>query len=164
MLLACRVELADWHDHAALRARLIAGVAASASQGRATDMVPAFDFLALCDDPALQLTAARGWSASEVAGIAPLAPRPRRASRKLRLGFVSSDFGNHPVGRLVIALLERLDREHFEVIAFVTTAETRDGSACARSAPSTSSRSSTEAIPPGARRPSRPRRSTCCST
>ncbi len=87
---------------------------------------PAFDFLALCDDPALQLTAARGWSASEVAGIAPLAPRPRRASRKLRLGFVSSDFGNHPVGRLVIALLERLDRERFEVIAFVTTAETRD--------------------------------------
>ncbi|MET0732304.1 MAG: tetratricopeptide repeat protein [Casimicrobiaceae bacterium] len=126
MLLACRVELADWHDHAALRARLIAGVAASASQGRATDMVPAFDFLVLCDDPALQLTAARGWSASEVAGIAPLAPRPRRASRKLRLGFVSSDFGNHPVGRLVIALLERLDRERFEVIAFVTTAETRD--------------------------------------
>ena len=125
MLLACRVELADWHDHAALRARLIAGVA-SASQGRATDIVPAFDFLALCDDPELQLAAARGWSASEVAGIAPLAPRPRRASRKLRLGFVSSDFGNHPVGRLVIALLERLDRERFEVIAFVTTAETRD--------------------------------------
>jgi len=124
MLLACRLELADWRDYAALRAHVVDGVAAA--RGRATDIVPAFDFIGVCDDPALQLAAARGWSASEVAGVVPLAPRTRKPRRKVRLGFVSSDFGNHPVGRLAVALLERLDRNRFEVLAFVTTNEVPD--------------------------------------
>lgn len=124
MLLASRLQLADWHDYAALRARVVDGVAAP--RGRPTDIVPAFDFIGVCDDPSLQLAAARGWSASEVAGVAPLARRPRKAHRRIRLGFVSSDFGNHPVGRLVVALLERIDRGRFEVFAFVTTDEVRD--------------------------------------
>ncbi|HET9045698.1 MAG TPA: tetratricopeptide repeat protein, partial [Casimicrobiaceae bacterium] len=124
MLLACRLQLADWHDYAALRARIVDGVAAA--RGRPTDIVPAFDFIGICDDPALQLAAARGWSAGEVAGVAPLPARARKPHRKLRLGFVSSDFGNHPVGRLIVALLERLDRAKFDVLAFVTTDEVRD--------------------------------------
>ena len=124
MLLACRQQLADWHDFAALRARVIAGVAAG--RGQPGDIVPAFDFIAVCDDPSLQRAAARGWSRSAVAGVTPRARAARPANAKVRLGFVSSDFGDHPVGRLVVALLERLDRRAFEVLAFVTTDEARD--------------------------------------
>ena len=124
ILLACRLQLADWPDYDALRARVVDGVAAN--RGRATDIVPAFDFVTICDDPALQLAAARGWSASEIAGVAPAPPRPRGAGTKLRLGFVSSDFGNHPVGRLAVALLERLDRDAFDVVACVTAEEPRE--------------------------------------
>jgi len=124
ILLACRLQLADWHDYDALRTRIVDGVAAP--RGRATDIVPAFDFVTICDDPVLQLAAARGWSSSEIAGVAPAPPRPRGAGTKLRLGFVSSDFGNHPVGRLAVALLERLDRDAFDVVACVTAEEPRE--------------------------------------
>ncbi len=124
MLLACRQQLADWRDFAALRDRVIAGVAAGSR--RSSDIVPAFDFIAVCDDPLLQRAAARGWSESAVAGVSPVARPPRATRAKVRLGFVSSDFGDHPVGRLVVALLERLDRQAFEVYAFVTADEARD--------------------------------------
>jgi predicted O-linked N-acetylglucosamine transferase (SPINDLY family) len=124
MLIACRLHLADWRDYAALRARVVGGVAANA--GRRTDIVPAFDFISVCDDRSLQLAAARGWSASEVKGVAPLGSPSRKAPRRIRLGFVSSDFGNHPVGRLAVALIERLDRARFEVLAYVTTPEVQD--------------------------------------
>ncbi|MEP6678381.1 MAG: hypothetical protein ABJB78_03720 [Betaproteobacteria bacterium] len=128
MLLACRLQLADWRDYASLRSRIVGGVAAG--RRGANDSVPAFDFIGICDDPLLQLAAARGWSASEVSGVTALATRKskrrRNARRKLRLGFISSDFGNHPVGRLAVALLERLDRSRFEVLAFVTAEEVRD--------------------------------------
>jgi predicted O-linked N-acetylglucosamine transferase (SPINDLY family) len=40
------------------------------------------------------------------------------AARRLRLGFVSADFKQHPVGRLVEALWRHLDREQFEVAAY----------------------------------------------
>jgi len=121
ILLACRQQLADWHDFDALSARVVAGVATARVGGVA--VVPAFDFLTLCDDPALQRVAAQGWAADVVAGVVPLVLAPRGAQPRLRLGFVSSDFGNHPVGRLVVALLERLDRRAFDVQAFATADE-----------------------------------------
>jgi predicted O-linked N-acetylglucosamine transferase (SPINDLY family) len=39
-------------------------------------------------------------------------------ARRLRLGFVSSDFKQHPIGRLVEALWRHLDRAQFEVVAY----------------------------------------------
>jgi predicted O-linked N-acetylglucosamine transferase (SPINDLY family) len=38
--------------------------------------------------------------------------------RTLRLGFVSPDFGEHPVGHFVIRPLENLDRQKFEVLCY----------------------------------------------
>ena len=124
MLLACRLHLADWHDFDALRARVVARVAAGLATE--TDIVPAFDFLAVCDDPALQAEAARSWARGESAQVAARVPAARAARTRLRLGFVSSDFGNHPVGRLVVNLFERLDRARFEVLAYITADEPRE--------------------------------------
>jgi predicted O-linked N-acetylglucosamine transferase (SPINDLY family) len=42
----------------------------------------------------------------------------RRRGTRLKLGFVSSDFRNHPVGRLLVGLLERLDRQSFEIATY----------------------------------------------
>jgi predicted O-linked N-acetylglucosamine transferase (SPINDLY family) len=43
---------------------------------------------------------------------------PSAEGRRLRVGFVSSDFRRHPVGALIPELLERLDRDRFEVFAY----------------------------------------------
>ena len=47
-------------------------------------------------------------------------PRHRleTSDRRLRLGFVSADFGRHPVGFFLIRVLENLPRESFEVICY----------------------------------------------
>lgn len=39
-------------------------------------------------------------------------------AKRLRIGYVSGDFGRHPVGFLIRDILERHDRGHFEIHAF----------------------------------------------
>jgi len=46
-------------------------------------------------------------------------PNPER---RLRVGYVSSDFRDHPVGRYLLPLLERHDREQFEILCYSGTA------------------------------------------
>ncbi len=46
--------------------------------------------------------------------------------RKIRLDYLSSDFGEHPVGAQIVELLERHDRSRFDVFGFSTGAD--DGS------------------------------------
>ncbi len=54
----------------------------------------------------------------EAAGVPPpLAPRPA-AGRRLRLGFVSADFRQHPVAFFIEGLLRRLDRSRFELVLY----------------------------------------------
>jgi len=64
---------------------------------------------------------AERYAASEQSTLPlPLAARVADAAPRLRLGFVSSDFRDHPVGRLVVGLLERIDRSRFEVVTYAT--------------------------------------------
>jgi protein O-GlcNAc transferase len=49
------------------------------------------------------------------------APRPAGAHRPLRIGFLSGDLRNHPVGRNLIPLVERLDRGALELVFFSDT-------------------------------------------
>lgn len=50
----------------------------------------------------------------------PSPPRPRAAAapRRLRIGLVSADLLQHPVGYFTIGAMERLDRDRFELLAY----------------------------------------------
>ena len=118
LLAVSRQRHAEWGDVPALRAELVTRVADPRWQGRAS----AYDFVALCDDPALQRRVAERYAATEQAPLA-IPSWPRRAgdaAARLRLGFVASDYRDHPVGRLIVPLLERLDRGRFDVVAYAT--------------------------------------------
>ena len=117
MLLVCRMHVADWRHVDGLRTKVIAA-AARGLQGP-DEIVPAYDFLAWSDDPMSQRVVAARWAREAVSVVAER-PRRRHDTRKLRLGFVSSDYNNHPVGRLVIGLFERIDRDRFELFAYST--------------------------------------------
>jgi predicted O-linked N-acetylglucosamine transferase (SPINDLY family) len=61
----------------------------------------------------------RAWAALYAKAIRRLPLRNDwSVARRLRLGFVSADFKQHPVGRLVETLWRHLDRELFEVVAY----------------------------------------------
>ncbi len=47
---------------------------------------------------------------------------PRDPLRRLRIGYLSSDFRDHPVGRNMELLLAHRDRSRFEVVAYADTA------------------------------------------
>ncbi len=56
-----------------------------------------------------------------VAGVKPFEHvRSRNVERPLRVGFVSGDFGQHPVGIFLESILGHLDRTRIEPIAYVT--------------------------------------------
>ena len=111
------LQFADWRDFERRRDAILAAVAAFPQQPRQS--LPPYLMLAICDDPALQLAAAQRWAWPEPQ---PARPRPSRRQRRpgdrLRLGFVSSAFHDHPVPRLLVGLLEHIDRERFEVCAY----------------------------------------------
>ncbi|MDZ4852828.1 MAG: tetratricopeptide repeat protein [Pirellulaceae bacterium] len=51
---------------------------------------------------------------------AKIAAIPKSPHAKIRLGYLSGDFGTHPVGYLIAELIEAHDRGQFEVFGFAT--------------------------------------------
>jgi predicted O-linked N-acetylglucosamine transferase (SPINDLY family) len=56
----------------------------------------------------------------------PLAPRPPVGGRKIRVGFISTYFRDHTIGRLAQGVIAQLDRREFEVIVFGVRAKPND--------------------------------------
>jgi predicted O-linked N-acetylglucosamine transferase (SPINDLY family) len=108
------LQFADWTNFEANRSAIIAAVALPGGPGQT---VPPFAFLSICDDPALQLAAARSFAWPPSAEQAPVV-ETNPVSGRLRLGFAASAFHDHPISRLIVELLERLDRSRFETYAY----------------------------------------------
>jgi len=88
------------------------------------DLVPPFTILALPTllTPRQQWQYARAWAEriqKRTARQRPAAgPWQRTDKSKMRLGYLSADFRQHPVARLAVELFARHDRERFDVFAY----------------------------------------------
>lgn len=100
------------------------------STGYMIDSASGLSTLALTDDPAQQLAAAQRFVADRVQSFAPLSDHAGYGHRRLRIGYLSSDFCLHPVALLTAELFELHDRERFAVHGFCWTRD--DGSALRR--------------------------------
>ena len=75
--------------------------------------------LAESEDPAVQLAASRRYVEQKVLPLQPaLAPEQGYAHKKLRIGYLSGDFCNHPVSILTAELYALHDRDRVEVYGF----------------------------------------------
>ncbi|MEO8303858.1 MAG: tetratricopeptide repeat protein [Betaproteobacteria bacterium] len=102
-----------WDGLDALEQRLIATLDAPAADPRWSP------YIALsCDlTPAQELDVARRWSRAVLP--VPAAPRPAEPrGDRLRIGYLSSDFREHPTGRLMAGLFEECDRSRFDIYAY----------------------------------------------
>lgn len=117
MLLHSRMVLADWRGFDAALNDLCAAVA------RGERACQPFAFLTLTDSPSLHRRAAENWAR----GL-PLSPAPRLAPNqgKIRLGYFSMDFHNHPVSQLTADIFRLHDRARFDVFAFSYGPNNRD--------------------------------------
>ncbi|MEP7206394.1 MAG: tetratricopeptide repeat protein [Casimicrobiaceae bacterium] len=112
-LLHAHQQACAWDGIEAIEDALIANVENETSDPR----LPPFIALGMSTTPAQQLVVARRWARAMLPPVAaPVAVHPR--GKRLRLGYVSSDFREHPTGRLMAGLFEAHDRDAFEVHAF----------------------------------------------
>ncbi|MRW94399.1 UDP-N-acetylglucosamine-peptide N-acetylglucosaminyltransferase, partial [Duganella sp. FT80W] len=87
----------------------------------------AASLLCLADDPAAQLAAARRHPVNRAPAPAPLADMHGYVHRKLRVGYLSSDFSSHAAARLTAELYGLHQREQFEIYGFSWNEEDRGG-------------------------------------
>jgi len=119
-LAAAALRACDWE----MIERLLPRIVSAIQDGSAA--VPPLTLLALSDDPWLQRQCAelatRHSLANTELGSAAVPSIAEKAYRheKIRIGYLSSDFRDHPVAAQVVGLLERHDRARFEVVGLST--------------------------------------------
>ncbi len=119
--LYAKMNVCDWRGLDADIQQLTANVVDGNAR---TGLLP---LLALTDDSSLHERAARSWVNSEFPPDRSLpAVEKHRVGAKIRVGYFSPDFGNHPVSRLAAELFETHDRTKFEVTAFSFNSHTKD--------------------------------------
>jgi protein O-GlcNAc transferase len=113
-LLYSRLRICDWNDLPALSEELIARVR------REERVTYPLLLLSLTDSPGLHLAQACsfvGYKYPEETSLgACLARAEAGVGRPLRVAYISADFRDHPVSHLLVGVLERHNRKHFEVI------------------------------------------------
>jgi predicted O-linked N-acetylglucosamine transferase (SPINDLY family) len=130
---ATKMQACLWDGLGADLERIATGV----REGRA--VCNPFKLTGLIDSPALLRSAAEIMIQDQVEGsctddrrrIAEMAPAPRSRPRaaRIRIGYFSADFREHPVAYLAAGLFERHDRSKFEVTAFAFGPQTSDAMA-----------------------------------
>lgn len=98
-----RAQICDWAQRDACVSRLEALVQEKVA-------IDPFVLAWATDDPALQLQAATAWA---VPAAAPMPPRPLSQGR-LKIGYLSPNFHEHPVAHQAVAVFEAHDRQAFE--------------------------------------------------
>ncbi|HEY6984945.1 MAG TPA: UDP-N-acetylglucosamine-peptide N-acetylglucosaminyltransferase, partial [Rhodanobacteraceae bacterium] len=114
-------QLCDWRDLDTLSARLRERVADGAAG------IAPFAFLSEPAGAGEQLRCARTAAAAIEIGAAPLRRHlvfrdEPAASDRVRVGFISNGFGNHPTGLLIVAMIEALHSDPIDTILFSTAA------------------------------------------
>lgn len=107
--LDAKLQLCSWSHLAEEAAHLESSIAAG---------IPTSPFvtLALTSSPRTQLEAARSYSRTEYPAAEPLWRGEKYQHDRIRIAYLSGDYGEHPVSYLLVGLLERHDRDRFETI------------------------------------------------
>jgi predicted O-linked N-acetylglucosamine transferase (SPINDLY family) len=109
----CKLQICDWSDLNTNIERLVAGVRSGATVSSVLLLI------AVVDDESVHREAAQIWVREECPAIYDLPALPARTpSDKLRIGYFSGDFHDHPVALLSAELFESHDRSRFEISAF----------------------------------------------
>ncbi len=85
-----------------------------------------FVALTAVDDPALHRACAEGWFKEKVSSFESEPGPTRQKNDRIRVGYVSSDFREHPVAYLIAELFELHDRRRFYVVCIGWSAESDD--------------------------------------
>jgi predicted O-linked N-acetylglucosamine transferase (SPINDLY family) len=110
-LASCALRLCDWS-----RTARFADPVRNLAVG-STAIIPPIVLLGYCGEASVQLQCARNFARDAVGTTPePLWDGAVWRNDRIRIAYLSGDFRRHPVGHLMVELLERHDRARFEVI------------------------------------------------
>jgi len=113
MIVFLQMQMCDWDGLDAEITQLVSAVNAGRKYSACLEL------LALVDDPSIQLKAAKIYGRDQGFKGPALGPLQAASKKeKIRLGYYSADFKEHPVAYLTADLFGAHDRDKFEVIAF----------------------------------------------
>ena len=114
-LMGARMSNCDWTDFEGAKARIMAGI----HEGKLT--CGPLTIMSITDDAATIRKCAELYAADKYqASPNPLWNGETYQHRKKRVAFMSADFRIHPVGYLLIGLIEQFDKSKFELTGFFT--------------------------------------------
>jgi predicted O-linked N-acetylglucosamine transferase (SPINDLY family) len=110
-----QLNCCDWEGLAEAKAKIETDLRAGKR------VITPFAFMAVSDAPRDQQTCASLYVAHKYPPVKPLAPaRPKQTTKphdRIRIGYLSADFRDHPVSQLLAGVIENHDRTKFEVSA-----------------------------------------------
>lgn len=119
--LHAKMHICDWRDHDRELRELVERVE------RGIRTTSSFSFLGLSASGWHQRRVAELWTQNKFPADPGLGAIPsRRGASRIRVGYFSMDFCNHPVAMLTAGLFETHDREKFEIVAFSYGPDRRD--------------------------------------
>ncbi len=119
--LYARMHLCKWDNFSQNLHELIKKI------NKQKNVITPFSLLSLIDDPDIHRKTAEIYS-NDKYPKSNFFPKllPYRNHKKIKIGYFSPDFKNHPVAYLTAALYEIHDRNKFEIYAFSFEADTKD--------------------------------------
>ena len=111
MAMHARLQCAHWQGYDTSRDALLDDF------NRDEPVDEPFSFLTLSDSAAQQLDCSRRYMLRRHPPGSPDSTSRAYGHAKLRIAYLSGDFGDHPMARLMVGVFEAHDRERFEVIA-----------------------------------------------
>ena len=115
-----RLSLCDWDGYDRRAAQLLTQLQTYAKTTEGALLPPLTGSLFMLP-PALHRRLGERWAETTSRSMAALRlpqPPPRPAGRRLRIGYLSADFRNHPMGNLLHGVFSQHDRRRFEVFAY----------------------------------------------
>ncbi len=117
-LVNTRYALCEWDGLGVYEERLVATLDDPGSDPR----WPPWIALSMPTTPAQQLAVGRRWASAMLPRVARRRkPSPR--SGKLRIGYLSGNFRDHPTARQMAGLFEQHDRDRFEILGYSYAAD-----------------------------------------
>ena len=120
--LNAKMHLSNWNNLPSLLSDIIESLGADNKK-----IIDPFSFMGLIDNPELQrkATEIRVMSDHPKSNVLPEIQKYSK-HQKIRIGYFSGDFREHPVGYLTAGLYEAHNRDHFEIHAFSLGPDTND--------------------------------------
>jgi predicted O-linked N-acetylglucosamine transferase (SPINDLY family) len=112
MLLHLNISICDWTNYQDEVSRLLEKIKLEKR------VISPFTLLATTDDESAHLDAAKIWTNKKIEFISVSPPKEKVTHKKIRIGYFSADFRNHPVAHLAAGLFKEHDRNRFEIYAF----------------------------------------------